>query len=64
VPSSPSDDDTLAGLDLTLLDLKAYRSGTYRRITGGDVAPRPRSARGLAALGRPMTVRYMLVPGG
>jgi len=57
------DDDTLGDLDLTLLDLKAYRRETYRRITGGAVAPSLRFARRLAVLGRPMTVRYVLVPG-
>lgn len=56
-------DALLAGTDLVLLDVKAWNPDTYRRLTGGDVAPTLRFARRLAALGRPVWVRYVLVPG-
>jgi pyruvate formate lyase activating enzyme len=56
-------DATLGDIDLTLLDLKAYDAGTYFRVTGGDVAPSLAFARRLAAAGRPIVVRFVLVPG-
>jgi pyruvate formate lyase activating enzyme len=57
------DDATLADIDLTLLDLKAYHADTYARVCGGDVAPSLRLARRLADTGRPIRVRFVLVPG-
>jgi pyruvate formate lyase activating enzyme len=57
------DDAALADIDLTLLDLKAYRADTYHRLTRGEVAPTLHFARRLARLGRPIHVRFVLVPG-
>ncbi|HEX6472642.1 MAG TPA: pyruvate formate-lyase-activating protein [Streptosporangiaceae bacterium] len=56
-------DALLADTDLVLLDIKAWEPGTYRHLTGGEVAPTLRFARRLAALGRPVWVRFVLVPG-
>lgn len=57
-----SDDDLLAA-DLVLLDIKSYDPETHRRVTGRDVAPVLRFARRLSDLGRPMWLRFVLVPG-
>lgn len=56
-------DAALADIDLTLLDVKAYRPDTYHRLTRGEVAPALHFARRLARLGRPLQLRYVLVPG-
>jgi pyruvate formate lyase activating enzyme len=56
-------DAMLADTDLVLLDIKAWRPGTYRRVTGGQIGPTLRFARRLADLGRPVWVRFVLVPG-
>ncbi|MEV4085642.1 pyruvate formate-lyase-activating protein [Nonomuraea fuscirosea] len=56
-------DALLADTDLVLLDIKSYDPATYRRVTGGPVAPTLRFARRLAELGRPTWVRFVLVPG-
>jgi pyruvate formate lyase activating enzyme len=57
------DDAALADIDLTLLDLKAVRPDSYHRLTRGEVAQSLHFARRLARLGRPMQVRFVLVPG-
>lgn len=56
-------DALLADTDLVLLDIKAWDPRTYRRLTGGALAPTLRFARRLASLGRPVWVRFVLVPG-
>jgi pyruvate formate lyase activating enzyme len=53
----------LKSVDLVLLDLKAWRPETYRRLTRREIAPTLRFAERLAALGKPVWVRYVLVPG-
>lgn len=50
-------------VDLTLLDIKHIRPGPYRELTGVDMAPTLECARRLAALGKRMWIRYVLVPG-
>lgn len=57
-------DQLLLDTDLVLLDIKSFLPATYRRVTaGGDVAPTLAFARRLAALERPVWVRFVLVPG-
>ena len=50
-------------VDLTLLDIKHIRPAAYRELTGVDLAPTLECARRLAALGKKMWIRYVLVPG-
>jgi pyruvate formate lyase activating enzyme len=56
-------DDYLDALDLVLLDIKSSDPDTYRRVTGRDLAPTLRFAERLAAIGKPVWVRFTLVPG-
>jgi len=56
-------DDYLANVDLVLLDIKSWDPETYRRVTRQDVAPTLRFAERLAAMGKPVWIRYVLVPG-
>ncbi len=56
-------DDDLADIDLVLLDLKAFDDGRHRRLTGHGNEAILAFARRLADLGRPVWVRYVLVPG-
>lgn len=58
-----ADDRLLAATDLVLLDLKSWLPETYRRVTGRDVGPTLVFARRLAALGVPIWLRFVLVPG-
>ena len=46
-----------------LLDIKAGSEDTYHRLTGGALAPTLAFADRLAAIGKPVWVRYVLVPG-
>ena len=56
-------DDQLAEIDLVLLDLKAFDDAQHRRVTGrGNEAILGFASR-LAELGRPVWVRFVLVPG-
>jgi pyruvate formate lyase activating enzyme len=57
------DDKYLACLDLVLLDIKSGDPDTYRKATGRDLGPTLRFAERLAALGKPVWVRFTLVPG-
>ena len=52
-----------SNVDLVLLDIKIWDPETYRRVTGRDVAPTLRFAERLAAMGKPVWVRFVLVPG-
>ena len=58
-----ADDDYLSCVDLVLLDIKSSNPETYRRVTGRELAPTLRFAERLAALGKPVWVRFTLVPG-
>jgi pyruvate formate lyase activating enzyme len=58
-----ADDRFLSVLDLVLLDIKSSNPGTYRAVTGRDLAPTLRFAERLAAIGKPVWVRFTLVPG-
>ena len=58
-----ADDAFLSLVDLTLLDVKSGDPATYRAATGGDLAPTLAFARRLAALGKKIWLRFVLVPG-
>ena len=53
----------LSYLDLVLLDIKSSDPDTYRSVTGRDLAPTLRFAERLATMGKPVWVRFTLVPG-
>jgi pyruvate formate lyase activating enzyme len=57
------DESFLSVLDLVLLDIKSGDPDTYKRATGRDLAPTLRFAERLAAIGKPVWVRFTLVPG-
>jgi pyruvate formate lyase activating enzyme len=58
-----ADEGYLSSLDLVLLDIKSSDPETYRKTTGRDLAPTLRFAERLAAAGKPVWVRFTLVPG-
>jgi pyruvate formate lyase activating enzyme len=58
-----ADDRYLAALDLVLLDIKSSDPETYRAVTGRELAPTLRFAERLASIGKPVWVRFTLVPG-
>jgi pyruvate formate lyase activating enzyme len=58
-----ADERYLAALDLVLLDIKSSDPDTYRAVTGRELAPTLRFAERLAAIGKPVWVRFTLVPG-
>ena len=54
---------TCRNVDLVLLDIKSGDPETYRRVTGRELAPTLRFAERLAAMAKPVWVRFVLVPG-
>jgi pyruvate formate lyase activating enzyme len=56
-------DEELARIDLVLLDMKAFNLEQHKRVAGIANEPVIAFAERLAALGRPMWLRYVLVPG-
>ena len=58
-----ADDAYLEQVDLVLLDIKSGDPAAYHRLTGADLAPTLRFAERLAAIGKPVWVRYVVVPG-
>jgi pyruvate formate lyase activating enzyme len=56
-------DADLETTDLVILDLKGWDAGRHRVLTGMDNAPTLAFARRLAERGRPVWLRYVLVPG-
>jgi pyruvate formate lyase activating enzyme len=58
-----ADESFLSEVDLVLLDIKSSDPETYRRTTGRDIAPTLRFAERLAALSKPVWIRFTLVPG-
>jgi len=57
-------DEELTLIDLVILDMKAFEPAQHERVTGiRDNAPVLAFGRRLAALRRPMWLRYVLVPG-
>lgn len=60
---SRADDEMLADVDLVLLDIKASSETIHRRITDVRLEPTAAFAERLADLGKPVWLRYVLVPG-
>jgi len=58
-----ADDAYLREVDLVLLDIKSGDPALYHRLTGVELAPTLRFAERLAALNKPVWIRYVLVPG-
>ena len=58
-----ADERFLSVLDLVMLDIKSSDPDTYRKVTSRDLAPTLRFAERLAAIGKPVWVRFTLVPG-
>jgi pyruvate formate lyase activating enzyme len=58
-----ADEKFLSCLDLVLLDIKSGDPDTYRNATGRELAPTLRFAERLATMGKPVWVRFTLVPG-
>ena len=58
-----ADASFLSQVDLVLLDIKSGDPDTYRKATGRELAPTLRFAERLAAEGKPVWVRFTLVPG-
>jgi pyruvate formate lyase activating enzyme len=56
-------DDELETISVVLLDIKTWDPERHKRLTGVDVGPTLEFARRLAALRRPVWLRYVLVPG-
>ena len=56
-------DEYLQNLDLVILDIKSGDPETYKRVTKRDLEPTLRFAKRLAELGKPVWVRFTLVPG-
>ncbi len=55
-------DADLMDIDLNLLDIKSGDEETYQRVTGQPLQPTLDYARRLSDLGRPLWVRFVLVP--
>ena len=58
-----ADDGYLANVDLVLLDIKSGDPDTYKKVTAQELAPTLRFAERLQAMGKPVWIRYVLVPG-
>ena len=56
-------DQELMDIDLNLLDIKSGDPETYEKVTHQPLKPTLDYARRLSSLGRPMWVRFVLVPG-
>lgn len=56
-------DGELDGIDLVLLDIKAWDEEKHRHLTGREPGPTREFARRLAARRRPVWLRFVLVPG-
>ncbi len=58
-----ADEEMLSLTDLVLLDIKAWNPERYRMLTAQPLQPTLDFAERLAALGKPVWLRYVLVPG-
>ena len=56
-------DDELETIDLVLLDIKSWDAERHRHLTGKDNGPVLDFARRLSARRRPISLRFVLVPG-
>ncbi len=57
------DDEMLEDIDLVLLDIKAWNPEVYQELVKQPLQPTLDFAERLAAAGKPMWLRYVLVPG-
>jgi pyruvate formate lyase activating enzyme len=57
------DDGELRHVDLVLLDIKAWNPDRHRVLTGKEIDPVLKFAMRLSALGKPVWLRFVLVPG-
>src|SRR5947207_5873698 len=55
-------DEELMAIDLHLLDIKSGDPAIFEKVTRQPLQPTLDFARRLSALGRPMWIRYVLVP--
>ena len=58
-----SDADIDNNIDLVMLGIKTWGDDRHKDLTGIDAAPTLAFAKRLAALGKPMWIRFVLVPG-
>lgn len=58
-----ADDELLSYTDLVLLDIKHLDPEGYKRLTGVDLKPTLDFAERLAAMNKPVWLRFVLVPG-
>ncbi len=58
-----ADAELLANVDLVLLDIKAATGRRFEKLTGVDIKPTIKFAEDLAAINKPVWLRYVLVPG-
>lgn len=56
-------DELLALTDLVLLDIKSFHPQTYKDVTGAELRPVLQFAERLAAVRKPVWLRFVLVPG-
>jgi len=56
-------DALLENVDLVLLDIKSWSPMTYKFVTGVCIDPTVRFAKRLAEMGKPVWIRFVLVPG-
>ncbi|BDV25082.1 pyruvate formate lyase-activating protein [Corynebacterium ulcerans] len=56
-------DEDLENIDLVLLDVKAGDEETYHRVTGRELQPTIDFGNRLHAAGKPVWIRFVLVPG-
>jgi pyruvate formate lyase activating enzyme len=56
-------DDDLNAINLVMMSIKAWDPDRHRRLTGFEIEPTLAFARRLADLGKPLWIRYVLVPG-
>jgi len=56
-------DDELNHIDLVLLDIKSWDPERHHQLTGREIGPTLEFARRLAARNRPISLRFVLVPG-
>lgn len=56
-------DEQIDDIDLCLLDVKSGNEETYKKVTGGTLAPTIEFGKRLADHGKKIWVRFVLVPG-
>lgn len=56
-------EEVLEYTDLVLLDIKSFDPDTYTKVTGVDITPTLHLAQHLSEIGKPVWIRFVLVPG-